>query len=105
MEKRQPVRRRRYSSEQRQEFIALFRKSSLSQSQFAHQHGLKLCTFNRWLHRAPRPAKAPTPVFQEVFLPSPEVEIGVGSGITVKLGLQSSPEFIAQIVHHLRRSC
>jgi len=48
-------------------------------------------------------------VFEEVELPTrllaPAVEIIVGADISLRLGAQSSPEFIAQVIRQLRWPC
>ena len=36
--------------EQRRQWVARFRASGLTQAQFAQQHGLKVCTLQRWLY-------------------------------------------------------
>lgn len=108
MQNRQPI-RRRYSAAQRRNFVRLYRKSGLSQSEFARTHDLKPPTLHQWLHRAKPQPTSSGPVFQEMPLPSPLVapvlEITVGPEITLRLRAQVSPEFIAQIVQHLRRPC
>ena len=47
-----------YTAGARQEFVALFEKSNLTQTEFARQHDLKLCTLHQWLHRTRRPTKS-----------------------------------------------
>ena len=108
----QSSRRRRYTLAQRQEFLALYRRrSGLSASEFCDEHDIKLSTLYQWVHRvkpAPRPS---VPLFQEVLLSAPPVipawvaEIAVGNELTLRLGSQASPEFIAQVIHQLRRPC
>ena len=108
---REPPLRRRYSLVERQTWVARYRKSPLTQADFARRHGLNLGTFRQWLYRSPKAATATEPVFQEVRLAggwpaaNPAVEIGVGSEITIRLGSATSPEFIGQLVRHLRPPC
>ena len=108
MQKRQPI-RRHYTAAQRRKLVRLYRKSELSQSEFARTHGLKPPTLHQWLHRTNARSTPSRPIFQEVPLPSPLVapalEITVGPEITLRLRAQVSPEFVAQIVQHLRRPC
>ena len=63
-------RRRRWSSEQRQQFLADFHQSKLNQTEFANAHGVGLSTLHKWLHqeRNAPPAKVK---FQEVRVPAP----------------------------------
>ena len=70
MEKCKRIARQRYTAQARQEFVALFKKSGLTQSEFARQHDLKLCTLHQWLHRAKKPTKSPGGGFKGVFLPA-----------------------------------
>ena len=104
-----PLRRRRYTLEQRQEFVAQYRQSEGSLSEFARRHDLNVSTLYQWLQRAKKEPGAADPVFREVMLgASPlgadwRAEITVGAGLMLRLGGQSSPEFIARILQHLRR--
>ena len=100
-----------YTAGARQEFVALFEKSNLTQTEFARQHDLKLCTLHQWLHRTRRPTKSLEGGFKEVFLPSvfsPEsaaVEIAIGPEITLRLRAPVSPSFMGQIIQKVRRIC
>lgn len=111
MEKSKRIGRRHYTAKARQEFVALFERSGLTQTEFARQHELKLCTFHQWLQRAKEPTKAPGGGFKEVFLPegfppvAPAVEIAIGTEITLRLRGPVSPDFIGQIVQQVRRVC
>jgi hypothetical protein len=103
--------RRRYPLAERRAFVALYHKSSLTQADFAREHRLNLGTFRQWLYRAGKASAASQPVFEEVPLPErwlgvgPAIEIGVGSEITIRLGSATSPEFLGQLVRHLRPPC
>jgi|GEM_PF-3541712 len=110
MDNRRPRPRRRYTAEQRDEFVRLYRQCDLTQADFARQQNLRLCTLSRWIHqRAKQAARSPGMVFEGVELPTrllaPAVEIIVGADISLRLGAQSSPEFIAQVIRQLRRPC
>ena len=106
--------RPRYSAEDRERFVALWRKSGQTQMEFAQRSGLKLTTLRQWLYgRQPTGADQGAVNLREITslvpswtpAPSPAVEIAVGPEITVRLGGSCRPEFIAQVVEHLRRSC
>ena len=62
--------RRRWTSKQRQRFLARFHESQLTQSEFATQHGVGLSTLSKWL-RLERDAVPAKVKFQEVRLPNP----------------------------------
>jgi transposase-like protein len=63
-------RRRRWSSEQRDQFLAAFRQTKMTQRDFANAHGVGLSTLSKWLRlgRKGAPAKVR---FKEVGLLSP----------------------------------
>ena len=111
MGKAKSVSRHPYSAGERQRLVELCRQSELTQAQFAIEHGLKLSALRQWLYRPNRQTPAPRPVFEEVLFSSPRLtptwiaEIAAGADITLRLGSQSSPEFIAQVIHQLRRPC
>ena len=100
-----------HSAAQRRKFIELFHGGHLTRSEFARKHGLNPGTFQQWLSRLNHRRNAGRAVFQEVHLPAPlltaapTVEISVGAEITLRLSSPASPEFIAKVVHHLRRPC
>jgi transposase-like protein len=106
-----PIRRRHYSLAQRQEFVALYHQGQLSLSEFARRHDLKLTTLYQWVHHMKALPSLGRPVFKEVLLSAPAVsptwavELTVNADLTLRLGAQTSAEFIAQLVHHLRRPC
>ena len=111
MERSKRIGRRHYTVQARQEFVALFGKSGLTQTEFARQHDLKLCTLHQWLHRARGPTKGSGGGFKEVFLPAglppvgPEVEIAIGPEITLRLRGFVSPDFIGQVLQQVRQVC
>lgn len=105
------IRRRHYTREERGDFVARFRSSGLSLSEFARRHNLKLPTLCQWIQQA-KPGPSPAaPVFQEILLsaarPSPgwSAELTVGADLTLRLGSAATPEFLAQLIQQLRRSC
>jgi hypothetical protein len=104
--------RRRFSAKDRRKFLARWRRSQQTQREFARQCGLKLTTFRQWLYRTKQPKAGGRRVaFQEMtnaaplWAPGPTVEIAVGPEITLRLNGTREPEFIAQLIHHLRRPC
>lgn len=109
MEHHSPLPRRRYTAEQRVSLVALYRQSHLTQSEFARQHGLKLCTFQQWLYAKAVPISPPS--FKEVFLPAAPltepaaVEIILGTDLHLKLRSAVNSKFLAQLIKSLRRSC
>lgn len=103
------IHRPRHTLAQRRELIAQYRQCRATLPEFAQQHGLELSTLCHWLLRADKTPGSTRLLFQEVLLPAPSlapawaVEIAVGADLTLRLGSQSSPEFIAKIIHHLRQ--
>ena len=109
MENIKTIVRRRYTSEQRSQFVELYRGSELTLSEFARREDLKLCTLSQWVQRAKQATRTPSVVFKEMGLPSPllspALEMTIGPEITLRLGAHSTPEFIAQVIRELRRPC
>ena len=111
MGKATSISRRSYSAPERQRFVELCRQSGLTQAQFARERGLRLGTLQRWLYRSKRRRVEPGPVFEEVLVSSPPLgptwiaEIAAGEDITLRFGSHVSPEFVARVMHLLRRPC
>ena len=82
------TKRRRWTSKQRQRFLARFHQSQLTQSEFAAQHSVGLSTLSKWL-RLERDIIPPKVKFQEVRLPNPAshwpVEVVSPQGWIVRL--------------------
>ena len=103
--------RRRFNAAQRQEFVALYLGSGLTQREFARQHAIKLGTFHQWLHGQKPPTLFRRPTFQELVLPPQKdsagwsTEILLGGDITVRFGANVSAKFMAQLVKGIRPSC
>jgi len=97
-------RRRRWTSKQRQRFLARFHQSQLTQHDFATQHGVGLSTLSKWLRleRAAVPAKVK---FQEVRLPSPAshwpVEVVSPQGWIVRLQNGSDVQLLPKLLQAL----
>ena len=62
--------RRRKTAEQRQQLLARYHQSQLTQRDFAVRHGLGLSTLSKWLRRESRQSLPPVQ-FQEVTMPNP----------------------------------
>ena len=60
--------RRRWTAKQRQQFLARFHQSQLTQRDFATRYGVGLSTLSKWL-RVESTATLPQVKFQEVTLP------------------------------------
>lgn len=110
MESTKPTRqRRRYTAEEKKQFLALYCKSGLTQVEFAREHDLKVCTFQQWLPLRKSPTKSPGPLFKELVL-SPQIntpawstEILLSDELTIRFGANVSVTFMAELVNTLRR--
>ena len=97
-------RRRRWSSEQRDQFLAAFHESKMTQRDFANSHGVGLSTLSKWLRleRNVVPAKVK---FQEVGLLSPAsrwpVEVVSPQGWIVRLQNGSAVEMLPELLQAL----
>lgn len=101
--------RRQYTAQERQQFVALYGQSGMTLTGFAKQHGIKLTTLRQWLHGRKAPRKSSRPAFQEVFLPPSlsggATEIILGHDFTVRFATHATAPFIAQVVNALRGPC
>jgi transposase-like protein len=94
-------RRRRWTSKQRQRFLARYHRSQLTLKEFANLHGVGLSTLSKWL-RLERDAMPARVKFQEVQLPNPAsrypVEVVSPKGWIVRLqngsDVKSLPELL-----------
>ena len=95
------------TNEEREGFLAEFRKSGLTQAAFAEEHGINLLTLRSWLYRPRRKTKkvgtketAPM-CFVEVQgaprLGSRSVLIRVGSSVEIEFYELPSPEYLVAI--------
>lgn len=108
MRSKSSVSTRQYTSaEQRRERLARFRDSGLSQTDFARQHGLKVCTLRRWLTErpAPAPSRPQSVVLRElplhqVLSPGWAVELALPDGRVLRLQAHTP----AALLEHLLRS-
>lgn len=103
--------RRRFRSDERDRFVELYLRSGVTQAEFARTHQLKLGTLVRWLYRQGKGGRSVRPIFQELLLPAGEaaatdvIEMSVGSEVTLRFKARIAPEFIAQVIDHLRKPC
>ena len=101
--------RRRFTAEERANFVALYRQSDLRQRAFARQHGIKLGTLQQWLNRFKTQPPSLRAGFQELMVPltsSPwAAEIRLSQELTIQLGLEATGQLITQLLGSLRRPC
>jgi transposase-like protein len=96
--------RRRWSSEQRDQFLAAFHESKMTQRDFSNSHGVGLSTLNKWLRleRKIAPAKVK---FKEVGLFKPvsswPVEVVSPQGWIVRLQAGSAVEMLPELLQAL----
>src|SRR5450432_1382646 len=94
------VRRRRTPAE-RQNLLARFHQSQMTQRDFASRHGLGLSTLGKWLHGESQTALPPLQ-FQEVVLPHTPlrfaVEVVSPQGWIVRLANSSDVESLPQLL-------
>jgi hypothetical protein len=96
--------RRRWTSKQRQRFLARFHESKLTQRDFANRHGVGLSTLVKWL-RLERDAVPPKVKFREVRLSNPAsrwpIEVVSPQGWIVRLQNDSDGQMLAQLLQAL----
>ena len=101
--------RRRFTADERANFVALYRQGGLRQRAFARQHGIKLGTLQQWLSRLKTQRSSMCNGFQELIVPltsSPwAAEIHLSPEITIQLGSQATNQLITQLLGSLRRPC
>jgi transposase-like protein len=97
-----PVRRR--TPKQRQQLLARFRQSQLTQEAFAARHGIGVSTLGKWLHRESQKSLPPVK-FREVTLPKPAprwpVEVVSPHGWIVRLQTGSDLQTLPQLLRAL----
>jgi transposase-like protein len=96
--------RRRWTSEQRERFLADFQQSKMTQRVFAASHGVGLSTLGKWL-RDEGKATSPPVKFQEVRLPNPSsrwlVEVVSPQGWVVRVQNGSDLRMLPQLLQAL----
>jgi transposase-like protein len=95
--------RQRLTVHQRQQMLARYHRSPLTQAEFAAQHGIGLSTLGKWLREKGQVPQSAAPVrFQEVMLPSTTsqwaVEVVSPQGWTVRLHTASDFEVISALL-------
>ena len=97
-------RRRRWSSEQREQFLADFHQSKRTQRDFANSHGVGLSTLSKWLRLEHKVAPARVR-FREVGLLNPAsrwpVEVVSPQGWIVRLQNGSAVEMLPELLQAL----
>jgi transposase-like protein len=95
---------RRRTSKQRQQLLARYHQSQLTQREFAARHGIGFSTLSKWLRleRDVGPAKVS---FQEVRLPNPTsrwpIEVVSPHGWIVRLPNSSEVQTLPQLLRAL----
>ena len=107
--------RRRCSTQpEREELVAKYRASGLTQREFAQQHGVKLGTFQQWVYRprSPHPlTRRKKLAFQEVsitevpFLNGWAAELQLPRGVALRLNAHASAEWVGALVQKLGQVC
>jgi hypothetical protein len=96
--------RRRWTSKQRQRFLARFHQSQLTQREFATQQGIGMSTLSKWL-RLERDVVPAMVEFQEVRLPNPAtrwpVEVVSPQGWVVRLQNSSDVQQLPELLRAL----
>ncbi len=96
--------RRRWTDEQRQQLLARYHQSQLTQRDFAARHGMGLSTLGKWLRDADK-APLPSVTFQEVALPQETthwaVELVSPQGWIVRLQNGSTIQTLPQLLRAL----
>ena len=107
-------RRRRSTQREREQLVAKYQASGLTQREFAQQHGVKLGTFQRWIYRPRSPhsvARRKKPAFQEVsiaevpFLNGWAAELQLPRGVALRLNSHASAEWVGALVQRLGQVC
>ena len=96
--------RRRWKPKQRQQFLADFHQSKMTQRDFAENNGVGLSTLVKWL-RVEREAVPAKVKFQEVRLPNPSarwpVEVVSPQGWIVRLQNGSDVQMLPELLQAL----
>ena len=100
----QRVRRKRFTAQQREQFVRGYLESGLTQEQFAAREGMSKSALARWLsNQRGRAAGLKAPVtFQELPLPALRpawaVEVTNPQNWTLRLAQVPTPAFLEQLV-------
>jgi hypothetical protein len=90
----------RHSKEQREQWVAKFKRSGLTARDFAQKNGLSYSALCRW-NKATKPQE-----FVEVHCQTPALpmEIGLGSEVRVTIHSQEQVDWVSDLIRKLRRS-
>lgn len=96
-------RRRRTSTAQREQLLAVYECSGLSAAAFAREQGIGYTTFCGWLHRQTKARPSPAFVEVEVSAPAAAVELWLEVGAHARLCLTSEEQLklAARLLHHV----
>lgn len=98
-----PIRQRR-TPKQRQQLLARFHKSQMTQEAFAARHGIGVSTLGKWLQRAKQKSLPPVK-FREVTLPDPvprwPIEVISPQGWIVRLQTGADVQTLPQLLRAL----
>ena len=109
-----PSRRPRWTQQEREQLVAKYQTSGLTQREFAQQQGVKLGTFQQWIYRPRSPdpiARGKQPAFQEVsltevpFLNRWAAELQLPRGMALRLNCHASAEWVGALVQKLGQIC
>jgi transposase-like protein len=96
--------RRRLTPQQRQQLLAHYHRSKLTQREFAARHNLGVSTLGRWLQQE-RPEGQPAVDFQEVVMGSATgrwaMELVTPQGWTIRLAGLGEVESLPQLLNAL----
>ena len=107
-------RRSSWTQQEREQLVAKYQASGLTQREFARQHDVKLGTFHQWIYRPRSPqrtAKRRQAAFQEVsltqvaLLNSWAAELQLPRGVALRLNCHASAEWIGALVQKLGQIC
>ena len=102
------------TQQEREQLVAKYQASGLTQREFAQQHGVKLGTFQQWVYRPrlPHPiARRKKPGFQEVsltevpFLNGWAAELQLPRGVALRLNSHANAQWIGALVQKLGQIC
>jgi transposase-like protein len=96
--------RRRRTLKQRQQLLARFHQSQMTQGAFAARHGIGVSTLGKWLHRE-SPKRLSPVKFREVALPNSAprwpIEVASPQGWIVRLQTGSEVQMLPQLLRAL----
>lgn len=103
-------------AEESKEWVERYRRSGMSVRRFAEENEIKLSQLNYWIYykhpQEPGPVKAP--VFKEIKIngegaswpiKSWGMEIGLPGGVSLRVGSNVDPGWVAEMVRQIRGVC